>query len=150
MKTETIYEVNEYDAISQETLKDNRSVYDQVPFHLTQAGVERNRAMIALWKLAQQVVAGIVLRWQDRLNERKAVKELGSLGSELLKDLGLTKGDLDRLRAGALTTLQLETERRISADSRKSINRPARLLRLPGKRPAIEAPDRTRLLKKCG
>lgn len=150
MKNERVYEVTEAERNSEAFFVGSRSVYDEIPFHLNQAALERNRALIALWNWVKRYVADIVLRWRHWRNERQAVKELRVLEGDLLKDLGLTYGDLDRLRAGAVSTSQLETERRVSAGSRKEINRSAKLFQLPGKWPTMDASNHSVRLRNCG
>ena len=72
----------------------------------------RSQSIVNMLGLVVQRVANSVDRYKDRLQQRRNLNQLYRLNDHLLRDIGLTTGDLNSVSEGQISVDQLNSNRR--------------------------------------
>lgn len=116
-------QAQQFETITMDREYEVPAVYDRLPHYLERAAVERSNVFAKLLGQANSLVTRAYRKWRQWHSERQALKELEALDDVLLKDIGINRGQLQRLRYAATTTHELQSERKDGAKFRNSINR---------------------------
>lgn len=82
----------------------------------------RSYAVTDLWRKMTGFMSSQWSQHKERSLRRKTVAELTKLNSFMLKDIGITRADIDRLRFGHTTVTQLNNKRFKKPENRDSLN----------------------------
>ena len=74
----------------------------------------RAKSIIALFGAIKQRIGVAVEAYRVRAQARRDLQKLRNLSDRMLKDIGLTRGDLASVQYGAVTLKQLDAERKAS------------------------------------
>ena len=72
----------------------------------------RAKSIIALYSLIRKNLENAISRYRERANQRRQLVALAQLDDHLLKDIGLTRGDIIAVELGQMTLDQLDAQRR--------------------------------------
>lgn len=72
----------------------------------------RSRSIIALYSLIKDKLGNAFSNYRERAAQRRQLATLGQLDDHLLKDIGISRGDVFAVELGQLTLEQLDAQRR--------------------------------------
>lgn len=72
----------------------------------------RGKSIIALYRLIKAQLGKAFSNYQERAAQRRQLADLAQLDNRLLKDIGLSRGDVIAVELGQVTLQQLDAQRR--------------------------------------
>jgi uncharacterized protein YjiS (DUF1127 family) len=72
----------------------------------------RAKSIIALYRLIKAQLGKVISNYRERAAQRRQLVTLAQLDDRILKDIGLSRGDVIAVELGQLTLQQLDTQRR--------------------------------------
>jgi len=74
----------------------------------------RSKSIIALYKQIKNQLGSAISSYRERARQRRQITTLVQLDDHLLKDIGLSRGDVYAVELGQVTLQQLDAQRRNS------------------------------------
>ena len=74
----------------------------------------RSKSIIALYSLIKDKLGSAISSYRERIQKRRQLVALAQLDDHLLKDIGLSRGDVIAVDIGQVTLEQLDAQRRNS------------------------------------
>ncbi len=72
----------------------------------------RAKSIIALYKLIKEKLGNVISNYREQARQREQFVALAQLDDHLLKDIGLSRGDIFAVELGQMTLQQLDAQRR--------------------------------------
>jgi uncharacterized protein YjiS (DUF1127 family) len=72
----------------------------------------RAKSIIALYRLIKAQLGKVISNYRERAAQRRQLVTLAQLDDRILKDIGLSRGDVIAVELGQLTLQQLDAQRR--------------------------------------
>jgi uncharacterized protein YjiS (DUF1127 family) len=72
----------------------------------------RAKSIIALYRLIKAQLGNAISNYRERAMQRRQLADLAQLDDRLLKDIGLSRGDVIAVELGQVTLQQLDAQRR--------------------------------------
>jgi len=71
----------------------------------------RAKSIIALYSLIKDKLGNVISNYRERTQKRRQLVDLAQLDDRLLKDIGLSRGDMIAVELGQVTLQQLDAQR---------------------------------------
>ena len=71
----------------------------------------RSKSIVAVYRLVKDQLGSIISNYRARAKKQRQIAALARLDDNLLKDIGLTRGDVFALKMGQVTLKQLDAQR---------------------------------------
>jgi len=80
----------------------------------------RVKSIIALYKLIKERLGNALSSYRERASQRRQLVTLAQLDDHLLKDIGISRGDVFAVELGQMTLQQLDAQRRNNSQNELS------------------------------